>query len=202
MDSRPNFTSIEVIRARARSSLESGAVTASYGADRDTVLEQLDRSLATEIVCALRYRRHYFMAVGLAAEPAAAEFLEHANQEQQHADSIAARIVQLGGKPDFSPATLVDRSHAEYVAGQDLEEMLREDLIAERIAIQAYTEFIRYLGDGDPTTRNLIESILAVEEEHAEDLNTLLSGGAGRQRQARNETRGSDPASLVRERKS
>ncbi|HUR42128.1 MAG TPA: ferritin-like domain-containing protein [Verrucomicrobiae bacterium] len=168
------------LRERARRHIEQGAVTEGYRADRDTVIRVLNEALATELVCTLRYRRHYFMASGLNADGAAAEFLEHANEEQLHADQIAARIVQLGGAPDFSPEGLATRSHAEYVEGNNLVEMIREDLVAERIAIDSYLEFIQYLGDRDPTTRRLMESILATEEEHAEDLSGLLQGMSSR----------------------
>jgi bacterioferritin len=175
--SRPDqLSDVRSIRARAREHIERGAVTESYGADRDVVLRLLDEALATEIVCTLRYKRHYFMASGMNSEGAAAEFLEHALQETEHADRLAERIVQLGGEPDFSPESLTRRSHAEYVAGRDLVDMLKENLVAERIAIESYSEMVRFLGDRDPTTRMLIESILAVEEKHAEDMASLLSG--------------------------
>lgn len=176
MERQPHLMNVEAIRRRAREHIERGAYTESYGADRDVVLKLLNAALATELVCVLRYKRHHFMASGLHAEPASAEFLEHANQEQQHADQLAARIVQLGGEPDFSPDELSTRSHAEYVEGANLLEMIREDLIAERVAIESYTEIIRYVGAGDPTTRVLLESILATEEEHAEDMRNLLEG--------------------------
>jgi bacterioferritin len=167
---------VKAIRERARQHIERGAVTESYGADREVVLQLLNEALATEIVCTLRYKRHYYMAKGLHADSVTEEFLEHARQEEEHTDRIAARIVQLGGAPDFSPRTLVQRSHAEYVEADGLLDMLREDLVAERIAIESYTEMIRYLGDKDPTTRIMLESILAVEEEHADDLVSLLEG--------------------------
>ncbi|MCE9593788.1 MAG: bacterioferritin [Planctomycetes bacterium] len=175
MSRSKELSDVRSIRARARRHIERGAVTESYGADREVVLRLLNEALATEIVCTLRYKRHYFMASGLNADAAAAEFLEHALQETEHADRIAERIVQLGGEPDFSPDDLAGRSHAEYVAGRDLAEMLREDLVAERIAVESYSEMIRFIGDGDSTTRTLLESILAVEEKHAEDLASLLS---------------------------
>ena len=165
---------IRKIRERARKHLEDGAVTAGYRADRAKVVKLLNQALATEIVCVLRYRRHHFMASGLDAQSVAAEFLLHANEEQGHADLIAARIVQLGGAPDFSPEGLSARSHAEYVEGENLIEMIREDLVAERIAIDSYGEMIRYLGADDPTTRRMLEGILAMEEEHADDLVSLL----------------------------
>ena len=171
------MSSTDVLRANARRKIEEGAVTAGYAADRDQVLKMLNEALATEIVCLLRYKRHYFMATGVHAEAVAAEFLEHAVQEQAHADQIAARIVQLGGEPDFSPDTLTKRSHAEYVPGKTLIDMVKEDLIAERIAIDSYKEMIAVIGNDDTTTRRMLESILAVEEEHANDLAGLLDAG-------------------------
>ena len=165
---------LKTLRQRARQHIEEGAVTAGYSADRTAVLKMLNESLATEIVCVLRYRRHHFMARGIHSQAVAAEFLAHSNEEQGHADQIADRIVQLGGEPDFSPGSLVSRSHAEYVEGTTLADMIKEDLVAERIAIDSYREFIRYLGDQDPTTRRMLESVLAVEEEHADDLADLL----------------------------
>jgi bacterioferritin len=172
----PQLTDVETIRNRARQDIESGAVTFGYGADRDEVVRLLNGALATEVVCYLRYKRHYFMADGIHAEPVAAEFLEHAQQEQQHADQIAERIVQLGGKPDFSPEGLAARSHAQYVEGNSLKDMIRENLIAERIAIDSYREMAHYIGEKDPTTRRLLEEILATEEEHADDLVSLMHG--------------------------
>jgi bacterioferritin len=169
------LTDTATLRARARASVNDGAVTKAYGADRAAVIGLLNVALATEIVCVLRYKRHAFTAKGLAAEPIAAEFHKHAAQEMGHADQLAARIAQLGGEPDFSPASLPSRSHAEYDASTDLLDMIRADLIAERIAIDAYGDGIRFIGDGDPTTRRLLESILAVEEEHAEDMADLLA---------------------------
>jgi bacterioferritin len=176
MTKRSFQSDVAKLRARAREHIEQGAVTPGYGADRDTVVKLLNEALATEIICVLRYKRHFFMADGLHADPVAAEFLQHATEEQQHADQIAARIVQLGGKPDFSPEGLTTRSHAEYVEGEDLIDMIREDLVAERIAIDSYGEMIRYLGNDDPTTRRMLEGILAMEEEHADDLASLLQG--------------------------
>jgi bacterioferritin len=175
MAQRDFLSDIKAIRARARKHMEQGAVTEGYKADRKTVIRLLNESLATELVCVLRYKRHYYMANGIHAQSVAAEFLEHANEEQGHADQLAARIVQLGGEPDLSPDELSSRSHSEYVEGKDLVGMIREDLVAERIAIESYGEMIRYLGDDDPTTRRLFEQILAVEEEHAEDLISLLT---------------------------
>jgi bacterioferritin len=162
------------LRKRARQHIENGAVTPGYQADRDTVIRILNEALATEIVCVLRYRRHHFMATGINAQSVAQEFLQHANEEQVHADQIAQRIVQLGGAPNFSPEGLLTRSHAEYVEGDSLIDMIKEDLIAERIAIDSYREMIAYLGNDDPTTRRMLEGILAMEEEHAEDLVSLL----------------------------
>jgi bacterioferritin len=171
---RPFLSDIKILRARARQHMEKGAVTEGYRADRENVIRILNEALATEIVCVLRYKRHYFMAAGIHAQAVAQEFLEHANEEQQHADQIAKRIVELGGDPNFSPEGLASRSHSEYVEGTTLIDMLKEDLVAERIAIESYGEIVRYLGTDDPTTRRLMESILAVEEEHADDLKTLL----------------------------
>ena len=176
MDNISTLTDVPTLRRRARQHLDEGAVTSGYSADRETVLRQLNASLATEIVCMLRYRRHHFMAKGIHSKGIAEEFLAHSNEEQGHADLIAERIVQLGGEPDFSPAGLVQRSHAEYVEGATLLDMVREDLVAERIAIDSYREFIRYLGDKDPTTQRMLESILAVEESHADELADLLQG--------------------------
>jgi bacterioferritin len=172
----PDFLSdIKTLRERAREKIEQGPITSSYAADRDRVVEVLNEALATEIVCVLRYKRHYYMAEGLNAGPVAAEFLQHANEEMGHADQIALRITQLQGEPNFNPVGITDRSHAEYVEGTTLVDMIREDLVAERIAIESYTEIIRWLGDKDTTTRRLMEDILAVEEEHADDLLSLLA---------------------------
>jgi len=168
------LSDVKTLRERARKHIEQGAVTASYGCDIGTSIKILNEALATEIVCVLRYKRHYFMAAGIHAQPVAQEFLQHANEEQGHADQIAQRIVQLGGAPDLNPAGLMSRSHAEYVEGTDLISMIREDLVAERIAIDSYREMIQYFGNGDPTSRRLMETILAMEEEHADDLITLL----------------------------
>ncbi|MDZ4774532.1 MAG: ferritin-like domain-containing protein [Planctomycetota bacterium] len=173
------LSDVSSLRARARLHVESGAVTDSYKADREQVLRSLNEALATELVCVLRYKRHYFMAEGIHAQSVADEFLEHANEEQGHADELAARIVQLGGEPDFDPDGLTARSQAEYKPGHSLVEMIREDLIAERIAIESYGELIRYIGDDDPTTRRMLERILATEEEHADDLISLLRGKSG-----------------------
>jgi bacterioferritin len=168
------LTDVKTLRERARRHIELGAVTEGYKADRKVVLKLLDEALATEIVCVLRYRRHYFMADGINARAVADEFLQHANEEQAHADQIAARIVQLGGAPNLSPEGMLARSHSEYVEGETLIDMIREDLVAERVAIDSYKEMIEYVGSKDPTTRRMLDGILAVEEEHAEDLATLL----------------------------
>jgi bacterioferritin len=168
------LSDIQTLRKRAREHIAQGAVTPGYQADRATVLKLLNEALATEIVCVLRYKRHYYMAKGIHAEGVAAEFLEHASDEQQHADQIAERITQLGGEPDLSPDGLSARSHAEYVEGESLEDMIKEDLVAERIAIDSYREIINYLGEADPTSRRLMEEILAKEEEHADDLANLI----------------------------
>jgi bacterioferritin len=178
--SQPFLSDIATLRRRAREHIAHGAVTPGYHADRETVVKLLNEALATEIVCVLRYKRHYFMAQGIHAEGVASEFLEHAQEEQQHADQIAERITQLGGAPNFSPDGLTTRSHAEYVEGNSLKEMIEEDLVAERIAIDSYREIIQYLGDKDITTRRLMEEILAKEEEHADDLASLLEGFSGK----------------------
>jgi bacterioferritin len=170
------LTDVKTLRERARQHVEQGAVTEGYSADREKILRLLNESLATEWVCALRYKRHYYMASGIKASVAADEFLEHANQELEHADKLAERIVQLGGEPDLNPDNLSKNSHAQYVAGSNLKEMVLEDLIAERIAIDSYREIIQYIGESDPTTRRIFEDILAQEEEHADDMADLLKG--------------------------
>ena len=170
----PFLTDIKTLRDRARKHIDEGSVTAGYAADRDTVLKLLNDALATEIVCTLRYRRHYFMARGIHSQSVAQEFLEHSNDEQAHVDQIAERIVQLGGESDFVFEGLAIRSHAEYVEGTSLTSMIKEDLIAERIAIDSYREIVQYLGERDPTSRRMMEEILAKEEEHADDLADLL----------------------------
>jgi bacterioferritin len=172
---KPFLSDIKTLRERARKHIEQGAVTEGYAADRDTVVKLLNEALATEIVCVLRYKRHYFMASGINAESVAAEFLQHANEEQGHADQIAQRIVQLGGAPNLNPDGLSMRSHAEYVEGETLTDMIKEDLVAERIAIDSYREMINYVANDDPTTRRMLEGILAMEEEHADDLVSLLA---------------------------
>jgi bacterioferritin len=174
MAQTPFLSDIQTLRQRAREHIERGAVTAGYKADRDTVVRLLNEALATEIVCVLRYKRHFFMASGINADSVAQEFLQHASEEQAHADQIAARIVQLGGEPNFSPDGLAGRSHAEYVEGDSLLDMIKEDLVAERIAIDSYREMVDYLGTNDSTTRRMLEGILAMEEEHADDLAGLL----------------------------
>lgn len=176
MFDKPVLTDVSTLRKQARQSLDDGAVTAGYTADRSEVLRLLNEALATEMVCVLRYRRHHFMARGINAKSIADEFLVHANEELGHADQIAERIVQLGGEPDYSPLTLLERSHAEYVEADSLVGMIREDLVAERIAIDSYRDMVRYLGTQDPTTRRMLEEILAVEEEHADELSDLLAG--------------------------
>jgi len=168
------LTDINEIRRRARQNIEKGAVTAGYKADVNRVIAVLNEVLATELVCVLRYKRHYFTASGINAQGVAAEFLQHANEEQGHADSVAQRIVQLGGSPNLNPEGLSTRAHSQYDEKESLVDMIREDLVAERIAIESYSEIVRWLGNDDPTTRSLIESILKVEEEHADDLATML----------------------------
>jgi len=175
-DQRTPLSDIPTLRARARQQIEEGAVTPGYAAERETVVKLLNEALATELVCVLRYKRHFFMASGIHGATAAAEFLEHANEEMEHADSLAKRIVELGGEPNFSPDGMSSRSHAEYVEGSTLKEMIKEDLIAERIAIESYREMIAYLADQDPTTQRLLKEILASEEEHADDLSSLMEG--------------------------
>jgi len=169
------LSDLEQIRQRARTHIEKGAVTGGYKADRDTVVQVLNEALATEIVCVLRYKRHHYMAKGIHSQAVAEEFLEHANEEQGHADRIAERITQLGGAPDFNPKGLASRSHSEYVEGTSLVDMIREDLVAERIAIDSYGEIVRFLGDRDITSRRMMEEILENEEQHADDLNKLLA---------------------------
>ena len=175
MSDKPFLSDVTELRRRARQHIEDGAVTDSYRGNRETVIKLLNEALATEIVCVLRYKRHYFMAQGIQADPIAAEFLQHANEEQGHADQIAGRIVQLGGAPNMNPDGLLSRSHSEYVEGHTLLDMIKEDLVAERVAIDSYTEMIRYIGGDDITTRRMLESILAVEEEHADDLSSFLA---------------------------
>ena len=171
---KPFLTDIKELRERARANMNRGAVTDSYSLDPKVVIDVLNAALATEIVCVLRYKRHFFAAKGLNKDAVAAEFLQHANEEQGHADTISERISQLGGDPDLNPATLTTRSHSEYVEGTDLVSMIKENLVAERIAIESYSEIIRFFGDKDVTSRRLMEEILAVEEEHANDMLDLL----------------------------
>jgi len=173
-DKQPFLTDVKTLRQRARQHIDAGAVTEGYGGNTQTAVKVLNTALATELVCVLRYKRHYFMARGIHSAPVAAEFLEHANDEQEHADRIAERIVQLGGEPDFAPDGLSSRSHSEYVEGATLIEMIKEDLVAERIAIDSYRDMIHYFGPFDSTTRKMLEEITATEEEHADDLADLL----------------------------
>ena len=170
------LTDTKTLRKRARQDVEEGAVTKGYAADKEVVLELLNEALATELVCVLRYKRHYFMAKGIHSESVKPEFLAHAKEEMAHADRIAKRITELGGEPNFSPDGLSERSHAEYVPGDSLISMIKEDLIAERIAIESYREFVAYLANNDPTTQRMIKEILAMEEEHADDMASLLEG--------------------------
>ena len=181
MDQTVVLNDVQTLRKRARQHINHGAITSGYSADRETVLKQLNAALATELVCVLRYRRHHFMAKGIQSKSIADEFLVHSNEEQGHADLLAERIVQLGGEPDFSPEGLASRSHAEYVEGATLIDMIKEDLVAERIAIDSYREMVNYLGQEDSTTRRMLEEILAKEEEHADDLASLLEGMGGGQ---------------------
>jgi bacterioferritin len=175
MSKQPFLSDVSSLRKRARQHIEEGAVTAGYGGDTQTAIRVLNEALATEIICVLRYRRHHFMARGIHAGPVAAEFLQHATEEQAHADLIAERIVQLGGEPNFSPDGLATRSHSEYVEGKDLIDMIKEDLVAERIAIDSYREIAAYFAPFDATSRRLMEEIQAKEEEHADDLADLLT---------------------------
>jgi bacterioferritin len=177
--SQPHLTDVKTLREQARRHIEEGAVTENYGANREKVLELLNEALSTELVCVLRYRHDYFMARGLNSKAAADEFLEHATDELEHADRIAERIVQLGGEPLFDPDGLTSRSHSEYRIGKTLQEAIRENLVAERIAIESYREMIQFVGEHDSTTRRMLEEILATEEEHADDLADLLPDAAG-----------------------
>lgn len=172
------MTSVKTLRKNARANLDQGAVTVTYRCDRQAVIRHLNDALATELVCVLRYRRHHYMAKGLASKSTATEFLVHSSEELGHADLIAERIVQLGGEPDFAPDSLTKRSHSEYVAAASLVGMIKENLVAERIAIDSYRELIDYIGDGDSTTKKMLESILRVEEEHADELADLLGGAS------------------------
>lgn len=175
MNTMPFVSDMKKIRERARLHMEQGAVTEGYTADRERIVALLNEVLATEIVCTLRYKNHYFLASGINSEPVAAEFLQHAQEEEHHAHLVSKRIVQLQGKPNWSPTGLDTRSHAEYVEGTSLRQMIEENLIAERIAIDTYREMVVYIGDSDPTTRRVLEEILAQEEEHAEEMASLLS---------------------------
>ncbi|HEV7466486.1 MAG TPA: ferritin-like domain-containing protein [Candidatus Dormibacteraeota bacterium] len=168
------LTDVKTLRERARQHIERGPITEAYGADRERVIAVLNEVLATEIVCVLRYKRHYYMASGPNSTAIAQEFLEHANEEMEHVDQVADRITQLRGEPDFNPEGLASRSHSEYVEGQSTLDMVREDLVAERVAVASYQEIIRWLDDKDPTTTEMMKDILAVEEGHADDLITIL----------------------------
>jgi bacterioferritin len=174
-----SFTNLETLRTEARKHVEDGPVTRSYPEDRDIIVAKLSEALATEWVCVLRYMRHYFCADGLVSEPIKAHFMEHATEEQAHANMIADRIVQLGSRPDLNPDTLTSRSHAEYREGKTLRDMVKEDLIAERIAIESYRELIAYIGDRDTTTKKMLEHILSQEENHADEFRDLLAGWEG-----------------------
>lgn len=175
MSKSPMTLDLEAIRRRAREHVENGAVTETYAADRETVIKLLNESLATELVCALRYKRHFYTATGIHASAVADEFAEHAREEEEHADRFAARIVELGGAPNFNPEGLASRAHSQYDESRSLLDMVKEDLIAERIAIETYGSIVRYLGEDDPTTRRIFEDVLAKEEEHAEDLVSILT---------------------------
>jgi bacterioferritin len=176
---QPFLSDIKTLREKARQSIGQGAVTPNYGGDVKQTIEILQSVLATELVCVLRYTMHYIAATGISSEGVKAEFLEHAHEEQEHAMSVAERINQLGGKPDFNPDGLTSRSASQYGEGGDLVGMIKENLIAERIAVEHYRELIRYFGDNDPTTRVMIEKILEVEEEHANDMHDLLVAHEG-----------------------
>ena len=171
---QPFVSDVQELHGRAHRHMEEGAVTSAYAADRETVLRILNDVLATEIICVLRYKRHYYMATGIHAQSVAEEFLQHAQEEQAHADFVAERITQLGGEPNFNPDGMTSRSHSEYSGGKTLLDMVREDLVAERVAVESYNEIIRYLGSDDPTTRRMLETIMAKEEEHADDMKKIL----------------------------
>ena len=179
MADKPFLTDVQTLRSRARQHIEEGAVTTGYGGDTQTAIKVLNDALATEIVCVLRYKLHYFVAKGIHAGPVVDEFLEHANDEQRHADMISERIVQLGGDPNLSPEGLLSRSHTEYVVTEELVDMIKENLVAERIAIDSYREIAAYFAPFDPTSRKIVEEILAEEESHADDLADLLRGMPG-----------------------
>lgn len=168
------LTDKTLLRTLARKKLDDGAITDDYRLDKKTIIDLLNESLATELVCVLRYKRNYYVASGIKGRYVAAEFAQHAIEELAHADQIAGRIMQLGGTPDFNPVGLAERSHAEYFAGTKLKDMIRENLVSERIAIESYRAFIQYIGNEDPTTRSMLESILKMEEEHADELSDLL----------------------------
>lgn len=172
--STPFLSDVQELRRRARENMMRGSITSDYRGDVDRAVDVLNQALATELVCVLRYKRHYYMSRGIYKDAVASEFLEHANQEQEHADQIAERITQLGGAPNFNPEGLASRSHSEYKEGESMIDMIKENLVAERVAIESYREMVRFFGDNDPTTRRMLESILAVEEEHANDMVDLL----------------------------
>ncbi|MEZ2720747.1 bacterioferritin [Paenalcaligenes hominis] len=174
MSKQNSVLDVQAIRAAAKKHVEDGAVASGYQGDREKIISMLNEALATEWVCVLRYMRHYFTATGIHNESIKAEFLEHAQQEQGHADRIAERIVQLNGEPDLDPATLTQRSHAEYDTSTDIKDMIRANLIAERIAIESYRQMLVEIGDSDPTTRQMLIEIMASEEEHADDMSDLL----------------------------
>ncbi len=174
MSTTPFLSDVQELRRRARENMMQGPVTSDYRGDVGQAVEVLNQALATELVCVLRYKRHYYMSRGIYKDSVAQEFLQHANEEQQHADMIAERITQLGGAPNFSPDGMSTRSHSEYKEGENMIDMIRENLVAERVAIESYREMIRFFGDNDPTTRRMLEQILAVEEEHANDMVDLL----------------------------
>ena len=170
-----HLTDVATLRSRARQNVENGAVTEGYDADREEIIRLLNASLATELVCVLRYKRHHFTAQGALSSSIAEEFMVHATEEASHADLLAERIVQLGGEPDFSPGNLLARSHAEYNESNELKAMIKANLIAERVAIEAYSQMIALIGDKDSTTRRLLEGILSMEQEHADELSNWMS---------------------------
>ncbi len=177
---KPFLTDVQTLRDRARKHLETGDVTKTYGGDVNRTIEILQAVLATEIVCVLRYTMHWITATGISSDGVKEEFAQHAREEQEHAISVAQRINQLGGKPDFNPEGLLSRSASQYVEGENLVDMIKENLVAERIAVDHYRELIRYFGDDDPATRVMLEKILAVEEEHANDMHDLLVAHEGK----------------------
>lgn len=174
MSTTPFLSDVQELRRRARENMMRGSITSDYRGDVAQAVNVLNQALATELVCVLRYKRHYYMSRGIYKDAVAAEFLQHANDEQSHADMIAERITQLGGEPDFNPEGMATRSHSEYKEGANMIDMIKENLVAERVAIESYREMVRFFGENDPTTRRMIEQILAVEEEHANDMVDLL----------------------------